>query len=204
MSYDDPQRFQIILGEIEPAYRDRFLVIAEWTDAFCANLEPMADEYMVYCWLLAGEISREGAVGPLPLMWDRSKVQSWAAGVVWTLGWVNFLTDGDFEPSMTADEAAAGFGISAGTMQGKSKKIRDCLDIRPLDPRWTLPSMAQFNPLIWMVEDERGMILDLRQAPRWVQVEAYERGLIPYVWADVHDEEDEGPGPDVIGFIGPN
>ena len=37
-------------------------------------------------------------------------------------------------------------------MQAKSKQIRDLLDMYQMDPEWTLPSMIDQNPLIWMLE----------------------------------------------------
>ena len=46
-----------------------------------------------------------------------------------------------------------------------------------------LASLADRNPLLWMVQVD-GFIYDLRRATRELQVEAHERGLIPYVPAD--------------------
>jgi hypothetical protein len=53
----------------------------------------------------------------------------------------------------------------------------------PFHPDWCLPSRLEDNPLVWMLE-VNGLLIDVRHAPREVQVEAYEQGLIPYVPAD--------------------
>lgn len=84
------------------------------------------------------------------------------------------------------------FGVSSGTGQGKSKTIRDMLKVRAFDPQWTLPSRMDDNPMVWMVTLNNGMIADIRHLPRAIQVEAFERGMIPYVPADQpKDESDE-------------
>jgi hypothetical protein len=46
-----------------------------------------------------------------------------------------------------------------------------------------LPSRVDQNPLVWMAE-VNGVLVDLRDMPRELQVIAYEKGMIPYVPAD--------------------
>jgi len=65
-------------------------------------------------------------------------------------------------------------------MQAKSKQIRDLLNIDLMDPDWTLPSKMDSNPMAWMIQ-VNGLIIDARHAPRWVQEEAFNKGLIPYI-----------------------
>ena len=48
---------------------------------------------------------------------------------------------------------------------------------------WMLKSIADQNPLLWMAE-VNGLLVDLRETPREVQVIAYEKGMIPYIPAD--------------------
>jgi hypothetical protein len=52
------------------------------------------------------------------------------------------------------------------------------LGIQSFDPRWTLPSVTERNPLVWMAE------VDLQVMPREVQEIAFEDGLVPYIPAD--------------------
>jgi hypothetical protein len=53
----------------------------------------------------------------------------------------------------------------------------------PFDPEWTLPRLAEKNPLMWMAEVS-GLLVDLRDMPREVRDIAFENGLIPYILAD--------------------
>ena len=46
-----------------------------------------------------------------------------------------------------------------------------------------LASLSDQNPLTWIIE-LNGIVVDLREMPREVQVIAYENGIIPYVPAD--------------------
>jgi hypothetical protein len=80
-------------------------------------------------------------------------------------------------------------------MEAKSKIIRDKLDLMPLDPDWCLPELLKDNPLVWMF-DVGGLVMDIRMAPRDVQEEAYEMGLIPFIPADKQRPESES-GPDI-------
>ena len=57
--------------------------------------------------------------------------------------------------------------ISGGesTVHAKARAIENALGIASFDPRWTLPSMAEKNPLVWMVEVD-GLLVDLRGMSR--------------------------------------
>lgn len=55
-------------------------------------------------------------------------------------------------------------------------------------PDWSLPSMLDQNPLLWMLQ-VNGLIMDIRTAPRGAQAEACEAGLIPYIPADRETRE---------------
>ena len=54
---------------------------------------------------------------------------------------------------------------------------------RPFNLQWTLPSLVEKNPLVWMAE-VNGLLVDLRDMPREIQEIAFEDGLIPYIPAD--------------------
>ena len=70
-----------------------------------------------------------------------------------------------------------------GTAGAKARVISDALGTRQFDPKWTLPSMIDRNPLVWMAE-VNGLLVDLRTMPREVQEIAFEKGMIPYIPAD--------------------
>lgn len=175
MSSDETPTLQELEAEVPAGYRPRFAAIVGLTDAFCnAHLNA---EYKQLCREMAAEICEDGS----PVL--RGKPDGWAAGVVYALGRVNFLDDPSQTPHMRSADIAKGFSVSVGTMQAKAKIISQGLDLMPFDPGWCLPSMMDRNPLVWMLE-VNGFLMDIRHAPREVQVVAHEKGLIPYIPAD--------------------
>jgi hypothetical protein len=164
-----------LMAEVPKAYATRFSALVNLTDVFCdAHLN---GEYKEMCREMAVAACQEGS----PVL--RGRPESWAAGIVYALGRVNFLDDPSQPLHRTSAEIAKEFGVSVGTMQAKAKTIREGLDLMPFHPDWSLPSRMDDNPLVWMLE-VNGVLLDIRMAPREVQVVAYDRGLIPYVPAD--------------------
>jgi len=157
---------------VRPAYD----AIVGRTDAFCR--EHLTGEYEVLCRKLAGVLARKRP-SPLPI----GKPETWAASIVRVIGWVNFLDDSSQPVHMKLTAIDQAFGISSATGQAKSKAIRDLLKIRTFDPRWTLPSRMDRNPMAWMIEVD-GLVLDARHLVREIQEEAYRKGLIPYIPAD--------------------
>ena len=69
-------------------------------------------------------------------------------------------------------------GVAESTGQGKAKAIRQLLRIHQFDHRWTLPSRWEKNPLIWILQDANGFMIDIRQQPVAMQRAAFEQGLI--------------------------
>jgi hypothetical protein len=151
----------------------RFDEITQLTDTFCQAL--LNDEYMQLCRELTATLCRKR---PSPL--ERGKANTWACGIIHALGMVNFLFDSSQTPHLTASQIWEHFGLSSSTMQAKSKQIRDLLGMYQMDPNWSLPSMVDQNPLVWMLE-VNGMIIDMRRAPRQLQEIAFRQGLIPYI-----------------------
>jgi hypothetical protein len=167
--------------------RQLFEQIVELIDEFCDT--HLNENYKELCEHLAGAVCRTH----LPL--SKSKPAAWAGGVVHAIGWVNFLHDPKQNPHMTSTQLAQAFGVSQGTMMTRSKIIRDKFDLMQLDPEWCLPEMLKDNPLVWMF-DVDGLVMDIRMAPRDVQEQAYEMGLIPFIPADTQETEEES-GPDI-------
>lgn len=160
---------------IPASHTDRYREIVALVEAFCeAHLNA---EYKEFCRKMAVTVCRK----KWPVL--RGKASGWAAGIVYALGQVNFLTDPTQTPHTTADQIAVGFGVSPATMMGKAKAIREGLDLMPLHPAWCLPSKLEDNPLVWMLE-VNGFMMDIRSAPREAQEEALRLGLIPYIPAD--------------------
>lgn len=122
--------------ELLPRYQE----IVALTDQFCN--ERLNEEYRSICRTAAAGLCQDGS----PVM--RGKVAGWAAGVVAAVGWVNFLGDPSQDPHVRTEEIAKWFGVSAATLQNKSKTIRDGLDMMRFDPAFTLPSRMERNPLV--------------------------------------------------------
>ncbi|MEE8305138.1 MAG: DUF6398 domain-containing protein [Candidatus Tectomicrobia bacterium] len=121
---------------------------------------------------------------------SRGKPETWACGITHAIGMVNFLFDSSQTPHMKASALYKAFEVSQGSGQGKSKSVRDILDMYQFDPNWCLPSRIGENPMVWMIMVD-GMAVDARQAPREVQELAYEQGIIPYIPGDPDGREAE-------------
>ncbi|MHC4701101.1 MAG: DUF6398 domain-containing protein [Planctomycetota bacterium] len=172
--------------EIPEKLAQAFTEILGLTGEFCRK--HLNQEYLDLC----AEMAAELAEIEVPI--HRGRPASWASGIVHAAGYVNFLHDPSQSPHMTSPQIAKGFGVSQGTMQSKSKIIRDELDMMPLDPDWCLPALLGENPMVWMLQ-VNGMIVDIRTAPREAQEEAYRMGLIPYIPADREKPEPPGDSP---------
>ena len=166
---------QELLNHVPEHLQDRFREIVALTDAAADAV--LNDEYKQLAREMAVLVCHDGTPA------TRGKAASWASGIMYELGMVNFLTDPDTEPCVRTDDLASAFGVSKSNMQAKGKVIREGLDLQRFDPDWTLPSMADHNPLMWMLK-VNGYVVDIRYLPREAQVAAFEKGLIPYIPAD--------------------
>jgi hypothetical protein len=146
------------------------------TDAVCAK--HLDFDYRDLARDMAAALCRKR---PSPL--SKGQPRTWACGIVYVLGQVNFLSDKAFLPYMTTAELCAAFGVGQSTASAKARVIYDALRVSQIDPEWMVPSLLARNPLVWMAE-LNGFIVDLRDAPREVQEIAFEQGLIPYLPAD--------------------
>lgn len=159
--------------------RPTFEKLVAMTDAVCR--EHLNEEYAELCRELTAALCRKR---PSPV--ERGKLDTWACGVVYTIGSCNFLFDKSQTPHLTTDELCGLFGVAKSTASGKATQIRKMFGIWQLDPRWSLPSRLEDNPLAWMIQ-VNGYIVDARHVPREIQEEALRLGLIPYL-------PGEGPG----------
>jgi hypothetical protein len=159
--------------KVPAALRTVFDEIVAITDDFCA--EHLDDEYARLSRSLTAKLTRKR---PSPLA--RGDRRIWAAGIVNTIGRVNFLSDPDQRPHLRTDELARLLGVRAQTMGNKSRQIEDVLGIGSMDPAWSRQDMIAKNPNVWFVELD-GFVVDARSLPEELQVQAWELGLIPYV-----------------------
>jgi len=186
---------QELLKHVPEDLHDRFREIVALTDAAADAV--LNDEYKQLAREMAVTLCHDGTPA------TRGKAASWAAGIMYELGMVNFLTDPNTEPYVRSEDLAAVFGVSVSTMQAKGKVIREGLDLCRFHPDWTVSSMIDDNPLVWILE-VNGFMVDIRHLPREAQVVAYEKGLIPYVPADRDQDEAEAAEADepILARIG--
>jgi hypothetical protein len=164
---------------VPKAMQATYEAISALTDAVCHD--HLNEEYRNLSRTMVAALCRKR---PSPLA--SGQARTWACGIVCALGQVNFLSDNAQQPSMTMAELAAVFGVGPSTASAKAKVISKALGLGPFEPSWTLPSLMDQNPLIWLAELD-GLVVDLRNMPRAVQALAFEQGLIPYVPADRDD-----------------
>jgi len=151
----------------------RFAEITALTDALCR--EQLNEEYAQVCRAMTATLARKR---PSPLTTGTAK--SWACGIAYTVGSVNFLFDKSQTPYLRSDELCAWFGLSKSTGGNRSTKIKQLLNIGLMDAQWTLPSRMDRNPMAWMIT-VNGFIVDARSLARPLQEEAFRKGLIPYL-----------------------
>jgi len=159
--------------QVPKQMQDVYDQIVAITDAECQ--EHLNDEYAQLSRRLAAALARKR---PSPLAQGRPK--SWAAGIVYALGQLNFLFDPDQTPHTSAKALVELFGVSQQTAASKAKVIRDLLDIDMFDWKWMLPSQLADSSQIWLLS-VNDLIVDVRQAPRDLQEIAFEKGLIPFI-----------------------
>ena len=143
------------------------------TDSVCLSV--LDEEYADLARRAVAKLARKR---PSPLQAGRRA--TWAAGVVYALGHVNFLSDPASEPCVTADQLSAAFGVAKSTMSSKARQVRDLLRISHFSPEFQRADVAAQNPLAWIIE-LNGLAVDARHVPPDIQAEAFQRGLIPYM-----------------------
>jgi Domain of unknown function (DUF6398) len=150
--------------------------VAALTDAFCRD--HLTGEYRDLARAMTAALSRKR---PSPLA--SGQPRTWTCGIIYVLGQLNFLSDKASQPHMTMAEVCAAFGVGQSTASVKARVISDALHTNRMDPTWMLKSIVAQDPLVWMAE-VNGMLVDIREMPREVQVIAFEKGMIPYIPAD--------------------
>jgi Domain of unknown function (DUF6398) len=147
--------------------------IIERINIFCKQY--LNEEYADISHKLTAALCRKR---PSPLL--RGQPQVWAVGIIHALGYVNFLFDSSNSPHISASDLFAYFDVSKSTGTAKSKQIRDLFDLGKLEPEWTLPSIIDKNPLVWLIQ-VNGFAMDARSSPLAIQEEAFRLGIIPYI-----------------------
>jgi hypothetical protein len=156
--------------------RNTYDTIVGLTDHFCRD--HLDDEYRELAQHMAATLCRM-RTSPV----SSGQPRTWACGIIYALGQINCLSDPSTQPHMTMAELCTAFGVGQSTASAKARVISLALKTHQLDPKWSLPSLLDANPLVWMAE-VNGILVDLRQMPREVQEIAFDKGMIPYIPAD--------------------
>ncbi|GAA2617286.1 hypothetical protein GCM10010399_55350 [Dactylosporangium fulvum] len=160
-------------ASIPIAVRQVYDEIITATGAFC--LRHLDEEYAALCAKLSAKLARKR---PSPLV--RGDRRIWAAGIVYAIGRVNFLADPNQKPHLRTDTLAELLGVKQTTMANKGRLIMDTLNIGLMDPEFSRREIIDNHPMAWLLEVDR-LIVDARNLPEPLQVEAWQRGLIPYM-----------------------
>lgn len=177
-------RPEVEFRPIPEELRDRLAEIVGLTDHFCD--EHLDAEFELLCRTMAAVLCVEGCpVGS-------GKAAGWAAGILYSVAWVNFLGDPRQPHHVKAEDIAREVGVSPATLMNRAKVIREGLDLRRMQPQWSTRQVLEHNPLVWMVE-VNGVPYDLRSAPRLLQEECARRGIIPFV-PEGEGEDDDSAG----------
>jgi hypothetical protein len=158
---------------VPKAMQAKYDQIAALTDAVCR--QHLNEEYAELARQAAAKLARKR---PSPLV--NGPAKSWACGIVYALGQVNWLFDRTQTPHLSAAELCEAFGVAPSTGGNRAKAVRDALKMSWYNAEWVLPSKIDENPMVWTIS-VNGFVVDARAMPFPVQLEAYQKGLIPYI-----------------------
>jgi tetratricopeptide (TPR) repeat protein len=147
--------------------------VTELTDAVCKD--KLNEEYAELARDLTAALCRKR---PCPLC--TGYIDTWAAGIVYALGQINFLFDKSQTPHLRADELAEAFGVSKSTASCKASVIKKLFKMNAMGSSLLLPSRVDGWGPAWMIQ-VNGLLVDARNMPYEIQEEAFSRGMIPYL-----------------------
>src|ERR1022692_1786652 len=74
--------------------------------------------------------------------------QTWACGILYVLGRINFLGDPSFSPHMKTAELCAAFEVGESTVNAKARAIERALGTQPFD-RLNIQVLLRASPIWW-------------------------------------------------------
>jgi hypothetical protein len=160
--------------KVPKAFEETYAAITKLTDDFCR--EHLNDDYAELARYATAALCRKR---PSPLL-AGGRRKTWACGILYALGQVNYLSDKASEPYLMMRDLAGLMGVGQGTAANKAKAIGTALGMSQFDADWTLPSLIDQHPLAWFIQVD-GIMVDVRTMPVEIQEIAFEKGLIPYL-----------------------
>ncbi len=116
--------------------QEKYDEIAPLIIAFCDVR--LNAEYKELCLKLLEKLCRKK---PSPLL--TGKAATWAAGIVYCIGQMNFIFDKSQEIHMTADALAEPFGVKKSTASSKASEITRLCKMSVPDIEWMLPKLVK-------------------------------------------------------------
>jgi hypothetical protein len=157
---------------VPTAMQEIFQNIISITDLVCKQY--LNEEYAILSKKAAAALCRKRSTSL------SGNYNSWACGIVYALGTINFLFDKTQKPYLKASDLCSLFGLSKSTGQSKAKMVLQLLKMSHFDVKWLLPSLLDDHPMAWMIS-YNGFIVDVRYMPKEVQLMVYQKGLIPKI-----------------------
>lgn len=133
-----------VVVRLPPKLGKRLGEIIAITDRFCD--EHLDEEFKGLCRDMAAVLCVEG----FPL--TSGKAAGWAAGIVYSVGWVNFIGDPSQPYHMKSEDMASAMGVSPATLMNRARDIREGLGLIRIDPRWAIGAMLGRHPLVQIAE----------------------------------------------------
>jgi hypothetical protein len=144
--------------------------LIQMTGEFCA--QHLDCEYERLCKQLILKMKRKRQP---PFLGGR--LNTWAAGVIYALGQINFLFDHDTQPYVSPDQIAEHFGVSKRTVGQKAKQIRDMFSLSYWHPEFSTQEVLASNPCKNMVVID-GFIVPVEMLEPEVREELRRRGVV--------------------------
>ena len=154
---------------MQPLYE----AIVNLTDDVCSR--HLDVEYAELARELTAALARKR---PSPLL--SGKPSTWACGVLYALGQVNFLFDKTEDPHMQAKELCAACGVSTSAGWAKYREIVRAMRISAYDLRWSRPSQMTENPLFWLAAEGDTSKKAIEKMPPGVLMKAFRAGIIGF------------------------
>jgi hypothetical protein len=124
---------------------------------FC--VEKLNDEYFALSERLIRKLGRKRN-NPFAA----GQIEIWAAAVIHALGTINFIFDKSNQPNTSVDEINQFFGTNKSSTTGKSKIIRDILNLGYFDSEFSTSKINEGNPFNSLVMVD-GIIVPLDTLP---------------------------------------
>ena len=119
---------------VPKAMQEKYDEIAALIEPFCK--EKLNEEYQTVCLYALEKLCRKR---PSPL--NAGRVNTWAAGIVYAVGQVNFNFDKSLPVHVDrAEELSEPFGISKSTAASKAAEIRKMLNMERFGAEYMIPS----------------------------------------------------------------